>query len=139
MSNVRPKPIPIPDETTQPFWQAAKERRLAVQRCAACGYYNHPPRNMCDACLSQELRFESMSGRGRIYTFTVMHQRDVMGFESEAPFINIVVELEEQPMLLMVSNLPISERERIRIGIPVEVHFEDRGNDVVVPQFKIVR
>ena len=43
-----------------------------------------------------------------MYTFTVMHQRDVAGFEDEAPFINIVVELAEQPMLLMVANLPIA-------------------------------
>jgi uncharacterized OB-fold protein len=138
MSDARVKPIPSPDEITKPFWEAAKQRRLAIQRCAACHYYNHPPRTVCDACLSQESRFEPVSGRGRIHTFTVMHQRDVPGFESETPFINIVVELEEQPMLLMVSNLPISERERVRIGSPVMVEFEDRGNDIIVPQFRIL-
>ncbi len=137
MSDTRPKPIPSPDEITQPFWEAAKERRLVVQRCITCNYYNHPPRTVCDACLSQELRFEPVSGRGRIHTFTVMHQRDVPGFESEAPFINIVVELEEQPMLLMVSNLAISERERVHIGAPVMVEFEDR-DCVIVPQFRIL-
>jgi uncharacterized OB-fold protein len=138
MSDARPKAIPIPDDLTRPFWEAAKERRLAVQRCAACGYYNHPPRSVCDACLSQELQFARVSGLGRIHTFTVMHQRDVPGFESEAPFVNIVVELEEQPMLLMVSNLPIGERGRVRIGAPVMVDFEDRGNGVVVPQFRVL-
>jgi uncharacterized protein len=138
MSESRPKPFPVPDETTLPFWEAAKHRQLAIQRCVSCGYYNHPPRIICDACLSQELRFEPVSGRGRIHTFTVMHQRDVPGFESEAPFINVVVELVEQPMLLMVSNLPISSRERVGIGAPVEVEFEDRGDDVIVPQFRIV-
>src|SRR5947209_20457929 len=103
MTNTRPKPIPIPDDLTTPFWEAAKEGRLVVQRCAACGYYNHPPRSVCDACMAEELRFEPMSGAGRIHSFTVMHQRDVPGFESEAPFINVVVELLEQRMLLMVS------------------------------------
>jgi uncharacterized OB-fold protein len=67
-----------------------------------------------------------------------MHQRDVSGFEHEAPFINIVVELAEQPMLLMVSNLPSAERNRVRIGAPVEVYFEDRGGDNMIPQFRIV-
>ena len=138
MSETRLKPIPNPDEITQPFWEAATQRRLVIQRCAACNYYNHPPRTVCDACLSQELRFESVSGRGRIYTFTVMHQRDVPGFESEAPFINVVVELEEQPMLLMISNLPITERERVRIDAPVMVEFEDRGSGLIVPQFRIL-
>ncbi len=138
MSDVRTKPTPVPDEITRPFWDAVNRRLLVVQRCAACDYYNHPPRTVCDACLSQELRFEPVSGRGRIHTFTVMHQRDVPGFETESPFINIVVELDEQPMLLMVSNLPISERERVRIGAAVTVEFEDRGNGVVIPQFRIV-
>src|SRR5689334_5167834 len=131
MSDARLKPRPILDDLTRPFWQAASERRLVVQRCAICSYYNHPPRNVCDACLSQELGFEPVSGRGQIHTFTVMYQRDVPGFESEAPFINVVVELEEQPMLLMVSNLPISERERVRIGAPVIVDYEDRGDGLI--------
>ncbi|HJU09365.1 MAG TPA: zinc ribbon domain-containing protein [Candidatus Binataceae bacterium] len=138
MSEVRPKPIPIADDLTRPFWQAAQQRRLMVQRCKTCRYYNHPPRTVCDACLSQDLGFEPVSGRGRIHTFTVMHQRDVPGFESEAPFINIVIELEEQPMLLMVSNLAISQRERVRIDASVIVDYEDRGNDLIVPQFRII-
>jgi uncharacterized OB-fold protein len=138
MSESRHKPVPAADENSRWYWEAAIERRLVVQRCAACGYFNHPPRAYCDACLSQQLKFETVSGRGQIYTFTLMHQRDVAGFENEAPFINIVVELDEQPRLLMVSNLPISERERVRVGAPVEVWFEDRGNGVVIPQFKIV-
>src|SRR5258708_1666218 len=108
MSGLRPKPVPVPDDLSRPFWDAARDhRRLVLQRCASCGYYNHPPRLACDACLSQQFRFEPVSGRATIYTFTVMHQRDVAGFESEAPFINLVAELEEQPRLLMVSNLPL--------------------------------
>jgi DNA phosphorothioation-dependent restriction protein DptG len=67
-----------------------------------------------------------------------MHQRDVAGFEHEAPFINIVVELAEQPMLLMVANLAIGERERVRVGAPAEVYFEERGADLVIPQFRII-
>ncbi|HVN88287.1 MAG TPA: OB-fold domain-containing protein [Candidatus Binataceae bacterium] len=138
MADARPKPIPAPDEITAPFWQAARERKLAIQRCAGCGYYNHPPRRFCDACLSQELAFAPVTGKGKVYTFTVMHQRDVAGFENDAPFINIVVELDEQPMLLMVSDIPIGERDRVRIGAPVEVSFEERGDEIVVPRFRLL-
>lgn len=138
MSASAKKPIPVADELSRPFWEAAKERRLEVQRCGACGYYNHPPRPYCDACLSQELSFAPVSGRGTVYTFTVMHQRDVAGFEEDAPFINIVVELVEQAQLLMVSNLPIAERAKVKIGAAVEVYFEDRGEGIVVPQFRTI-
>jgi uncharacterized OB-fold protein len=132
------KPVPVPDDLSRRFWEAAKERRLMIQRCGSCGYYNHPPRPFCDACLGQELRFEPVSGRGIVHTFTVMHQRDVAGFEEDAPFINLVVELAEQPRLLMVSNLPIAERANVRIGAAVQVDFEDRDEGVAVPQFRIV-
>jgi len=138
LSEASKKPVPVPDDLTRPFWDAARHRRLVIQRCDACGYYNHPPRRFCDACLAQELRFEPVSGRGVVYTFSVMHQRDVAGFENDAPFVNIVVELAEQPQLLMVSNLPIAQRAKVRIGASVEVDFEDRGDGIVVPQFRII-
>lgn len=137
MTETQFKPLPQPDAISAPFWTAARNRQLVVQRCSSCGYFNHPPRAVCDACLAQELAFAPVSGRGAIYSFTIMHQKDVAGFESAAPFINIIVELAEQPMLLMVSNLPIAGRDRVKIGAPVEVFFEDRGNDVLVPQFKL--
>ncbi len=132
------KPVPVADELSQPFWDAARERRLVAQRCAECGYYNHPPRPTCDRCSSQSLQFALLSGRGTIYTYTVMHQPNVAGFEDEIPYINIVVELDEQPMLFMVSNLPHAELDKIRIGGRVEVWFEERGSDLVIPQFRPV-
>ncbi|MGH8012458.1 MAG: Zn-ribbon domain-containing OB-fold protein [Candidatus Binataceae bacterium] len=130
------KPLPVADDLSRPFWEAAAKRRLVVQRCGDCGYYNHPPRPHCDACLSQQLNFVPVSGRGSVWSFTIMHQRDVPGFGLEAPFVNIVVELSEQARLFMVSNLALSERERVRVGAPVEVWFEDRGG-MVVPQFRL--
>ena len=131
------KPVPVADDLSQPFWDAAREHRLVAQRCAQCGYYNHPPRPTCDRCSSRELEFAPLSGRGSIYSFTVMHQPSIAGFEAEVPYINLVVELDEQPMLLMVSNLPRAELERVRIGGRVEVWFEDRGPGVVLPQFRL--
>jgi hypothetical protein len=76
--------------------------------------------------------------RGTIYTYTVMHQPNVAGFESEIPYVNIVVELDEQPMLFMVATLPHAELGKIRIGGRVEVCFEERGADLVIPQFRPV-
>jgi len=138
MSEPRQKPVPVADELSRPFWEAAREHRLVVQRCGECGYYNHPPRSFCDACLSQQLAFVGVSGSGTIFTFTVMHQRDVAGFEQEAPFVSIVVELAEQPRLLMVANIATAEHEKVRIGAPVEAWFEDRGNGVVIPHFRLL-
>jgi len=131
------KPLPAPDELSQPFWEAAKQHKLVIQRCQECGYFNHPPRPACDACQSQQLQFEPVSGRGTIYSYTVMHQPNIAGFEDQIPYVNIFVELEEQPLLFVVSNLPGSEKDKVRIGGRVEAYFEDVDAEVTLPQFRL--
>lgn len=84
------------------------------------------------------MQFELVSGRGTIYSFTVMHQPNVAGFEEEIPYINILVELEEQPLLFLVSNLPVSELDKIRISKQVEVYFDEVDPDTTLPQFRPV-
>lgn len=138
MPDRQKKPLPAVDDLSKPFWEAAKQHQLVVQRCQDCGYFNHPPRPACDACQSQQLQFEPVSGRGTIYSFTVMHQPNVAGFADEIPYINILVELEEQPLLFMVSNLSISELDKIKIGGQVEVYFEELDAEVTLPQFQPV-
>jgi uncharacterized OB-fold protein len=132
------KPLPAIDDLSRPFWEAAKQQRLVVQRCSDCGYFNHPPKPVCDACQSQQLQFEPVSGRGTIYSFSVMYQPNIAGFENQIPYLNLLVELDEQPLLLMVSNLPGSETEKVRIGRQVEVYFEDINDEITLPQFRIV-
>ena len=132
------KPLPAIDELTKPFWQAAAQQQLSIQRCQDCNYFNHPPRPLCDACLSQRLAFVPVSGRGTVYSYTIMHQPNIAGFEKEVPYINILVELDEQPRLFLVSYLPLSERDRIRIGGKVEVTFEKVNDEVTLPQFRLV-
>ena len=138
MPDKRPKPLPAVDDLTQPFWDAAKRHELMLQRCKDCHYFNHPPRLACDACQSQQLDFEHVSGRGSIYSFTVMHQPNIAGFEDEIPYLNILVELEEQPKLFMVSDLPMADQDKVQIGKQVEVFFEDVDAETSLPRFRVV-
>ena len=132
-----PKPLPAIDDLTRPFWQAAAQHQLVIQCCQDCRYFNHPPRPLCDACLSQRLEFVPVSGRGTVYSYTIMHQPNIAGFEKEVPYINLLVELDEQPHLFMVSYLPLSEQSKIRIGGQVEVTFEKIDDEVTLPQFRL--
>jgi len=126
-----------PDVTnlTRPFWDAAREGRLAIQRCAGCAHYNHPPRTACDACLSTNLVFEDVSGKGAVWSFTVMHQKSVAGFEDAVPYRTALVELDEQPLLLLVTNLPGANPDTLRIGHRVHVIFEPLQDGLQLPQF----
>ena len=134
----QPKPLPAVDDLTRPFWEAAARHQLVVQRCQDCEYFNHPPRPVCDACQSQHLTFVLVSGRGHIYTFTVMHQPNIAGFEQDIPYLNLLIELEEQPRLFMVSYLPISAKSDVRIGGAVEVYFAPVDEEITLPQFRPV-
>lgn len=132
------RPLPAIDELSRPFWEAAHQQQLVVQRCRECHYFNHPPRTVCDVCQSQQLAFEPVSGKGSIYSFSVMHQKNIAGFENQIPYLNIIVELDEQPRLFMVANLPGSERNKIKIGGRVEVYFEKVNEEISLPQFHVL-
>src|SRR5947208_13694504 len=93
----RSRPLPVPDEVTGPFWDAARQRRLAIQRCQRCATYFHPPLPACDVCESDDLRFETVSGRGTIYSFTWLHAAALDAFKAASPYAVVRVELAEQP------------------------------------------
>jgi uncharacterized OB-fold protein len=124
-------------DLTRPFWDAAREGRLHIQRCGDCARYNHPPRTACDACLSTNLAFEAVSGRGNVWSFTVMHQKSVAGFEDSVPYLTALVELDEQPLLLLVSNLPGADPATLKIGARARVIFEPLADGSMLPQFAL--
>ena len=128
--------LPVITDLTRPFWDASRAGTLAIQRCGACRYYNHPPREACDRCLSGALAFEPVSGKGTLWSFAIMHQGSVAGFEECVPYATALVELDEQPMLLLVTNLA-GPPERVRLGQRVSVTFEPFGDGLALPQFVI--
>ena len=138
MPTAQEKPRPLIDDLTRPFWEAAREQRLVIQRCRDCHHFNHPPRPVCDACHGAALTFEPVSGRGTIYSFSVMYQPNVAGFGDELPYLNILVELEEQPQLFLVSDLPAAQREQVQVGGKVEVYFEAVDADLTLPKFRLL-
>lgn len=127
---------PVPDELSAPFWAAAARNELAIQRCRGCRRYQQPPTFLCVDCGDTDVAFERVSGRGRVHSFTVVHDARYRAFREIQPYVIAAVELEEQPLLLLLSNLPGADPARIRIGMPVEVAFERVGEDAVIPQFR---
>ncbi len=133
------QPVPVPDELTQPYWDAARAGKLVLQRCQQCRQYYHPPQVLCDRCVSSTLAFEQVSGRGTIYSYSVMYAQRVQGFEDRVPYNMVVVELAEQPGLTMVTNLVEAENDELRVGAPVELTFEKLTDEITLPQFRLVR
>jgi uncharacterized protein len=133
------RPLPLADETSAPFWEAAREHRLAIQRCSVCLHWNHAPSLACPACGSFALSFQVVSGTGRLHSWTVLADPPAPGFVGRLPLMVGVVELAEQEGLLMVANVLEADPADLRIGLPLQVLFEDVTADCVLPQFRPVK
>ncbi|WP_262401805.1 Zn-ribbon domain-containing OB-fold protein [Actinomadura sp. CNU-125] len=66
---------PAVTEETEAFWKAAAEGRLLIEHCPSCGAESFPARGMCRSCRARETTSVEVTGRGRVYSFTVNHQR----------------------------------------------------------------
>jgi len=129
-------PQPLADAITLPFWQAAAEHRLVVQRCTACGATRLPPAPVCATCRSDASDWQEVSGRGEVYTYTAVH-RPIAGGQT-LPFVVAVIALEGSGGLRMISNLVGVEPEDVAIGMPVELVWEDMSADLAIPRFRPV-
>lgn len=126
------RPTPSPSDLTRPYWDAAAHGRLAVQHCESCRRFVHPPRPQCPTCGGVALGFAGVSGLGVIETLTVVHRTFAPGFTDRVPYTLAWVELAEQTGLRILCN-PVGE---VRIGMAVEVVFEDLEGFGAIPQFR---
>ncbi len=131
------RPKPIPDVRTKPFWDAAQRRKLVIQRCSGCGKYYLPPVGMCPICLRYDLVYEQVSGKGTIYSFTLIHDTRIQGFEGIVPYPVVHVELAEQSGLILLGNMLKTDPDKLQIGAPVHVIFEEIEEGFLVPDFEL--
>jgi len=129
-------PIPVPNFDNAGFWDGCRQRELRVQRCTSCGGVRHPPRPMCPQCNSVEFEWMKTSGRGTIYSFTIVHGPTLPAFQERAPHNVVVVELDEGPYI--VSNVVECAPSALRIGARVEVTFSEVSESLTLPLFRLV-
>ena len=127
------RPLPNPPPESAPFLSAAREKRLSIPRCNACGQAWFPPSIRCPHCLSDDTQWEDASGRGKIFSFVVVHRVYHAYFADKVPYVVAVVELAEGPRLL--TNIVDIDPSQVRCGMDVVVTFEDAAPDVTIPKF----
>jgi uncharacterized OB-fold protein len=132
-ANPAAKPLPRPDAASEPFFAGARRGELMLQRCSDCGACRLNALSRCDACRSPRFAWERASGRARLVSWAVMHQRYHPAFYDELPYLLAVVELEEGPRLL--TRLADAEPGALRAGLPLRVVFEEVGEGIVLPKF----
>ena len=125
--NGRPIPRRIP--IAAPYFDGAREGRLVLQRCPRDGFFFYP-RARCPVCLGEDWKWETVSGRGTVYSYTVDRVGLDPAQQGQLPLIIAAVELEEGPRL--TTRIVGCAPEAVSVGLPVEVRFEDLGRETLI-------
>lgn len=127
------KPLPKPTPWSKPFWDGCKKGKLLVQQCKSCQKYVFYPKLFCPFCLSEDLNWVEATGKGKIYTYTVVYSYQPTEFSEDVPYIVAVIDLEEG--VRMMSNIVKCRPQEVKCDMDVEVVFEKVTDEVTLPKF----
>jgi uncharacterized OB-fold protein len=130
------KPLPAPDMISAEYWSALASGRLLVQRCPDCRRRQFYPRAVCTQC-GGDPTWEEVSGRGTVYTFTVIRQNGVPSFRDETPYVVAMIELEEGPRLM--GNVTGCSVEEVRVGMAVRAYAVEAESGIAIPLWEPAR
>jgi hypothetical protein len=127
-------PLPAPTHDNAPFYEAARKGELRFQRCGSCGTFRHYPRPICPRCLSRECAWEASSGRGTVYTWTVVRGPTLPAFAGRVPYNVVDVLMDEG--VHFVSEVVDCPPEEIRAGMPVVATFVAASDEITLVKFR---
>jgi uncharacterized OB-fold protein len=126
------RPVPVLQNMNRLYFEGCAQGELRIRRCTRCEARFHFAYEWCPKCWSLSLSYERASGRGVVSHFCVVHQPPYPAFDEVTPYILALIELSEGVRIM--SNVLECPPEAIRVGLPVVVRFEQRG-DVTLPMF----
>lgn len=133
------KPLPVPQPESDFYWEKARAHELWLMQCDDCRATYFYPRPICPQCFSRNTAWVQSSGRGTLYTFAVVHRAPHPGWRDDVPYVVAMVELEGGARI--PTNLVEVEPDPavLKVGMPVEVVFDDVTDAVTLPKFRPVR
>ena len=131
----KPRPAPIPDFESAPFWSASLEDRLVVQHCTSCDHNQLYGRSRCANCHADTLEWIDVSGLGTIYSRTLIRQNPTRSFRHLLPLPVVLVDLDEGPRLM--TNVVGCDPDDVVIGARVRVRFEQVSDQAALPLFEL--
>ncbi len=135
-----PKGMSLPDindQFTKEYWEHAKKHELVIQKCNNCGTFRFTPAPICYHCQSFDFEWHKVSGKGTVYSYTIVHYPAHPALKEKVPYNIVLVEIPDAGNVRILGNLiDGTPDEEILIGMPVEVTFEKINDDVTLPQWK---
>lgn len=126
--------LPTIENESRPFWDALQGGVLMLGYCRACQRVHYYPRPFCPHCWSESIEQQPASGRGMLYTYSVVHVNDQPPFRDRLPYVAAMVDLEEG--VRVSTNIVGCGHEDLYVGMPVSVHFEHITPEVTTAVFR---
>lgn len=136
MSEQLPVKAPHPNVETQRFWDGTAEGRIDLAKCNSCGFIPWYPRLICPDCQSTDMSWQTMSGTGTVYSFSVTRAGGGRAWREHLPFVVAYVQLDEGP--IMMTNIVECDPETVEVGMAVTAVFHDTGEGSALVRFKPV-
>ena len=128
------KPLPEPSVISAPFWDGLRVGELRLQRCAECKRFILYPRSVCPHCLSDRLEWTAATGRGRLYSYTIVRRAMNPAFAAEVPYVFAIVELEEGPRV--TTNIVNCVSDEVRVDMPVRATYDNVTPEIALLKFE---
>lgn len=128
------KIFPRPSPETAIYWNACRDHQLMIQKCSNCNHYQFYPRIICTVCMSPNVEWVKASGSGEIISFTIVRHPVSKAYAKEVPYVVALIELAEGPGLM--SNIVECDVNSVKIGMQVEILFEDWSEEISIPKFR---
>ncbi len=138
MTQQAPPPItpPVPQPESDFYWEKCRQHELWLRHCKDCDQAFFYPRDLCPENLCRDTDWIQSSGKGTLYAFAIVHRGPIPAFRDKVPYVTAMVELEEGAR--MPTNLVEVEPDpaKIKIGMAVEVVFDDLNDTISLPKFR---
>jgi uncharacterized protein len=126
---------PVQDVESASFWRGCRDGKLLLKLCDGCGRSHFYPRDRCPFCWSEATRWIEASGRGRLHSYSIIHQNPVPPFKDRCPYAVVLVDLDEGPRILSNWDKDIS-LDRLACDLPVMIAFRSFDDGLVLPVFR---
>jgi len=130
------KLVPETNTWSEPYWEAAREEKLLLQKCSDCAKHIFYPRLLCPECFSDNIEWVEASGKGKVYTYTVVTNNAPSIFLKDMPYVIAIVRLDEG--VQMLTNIVDCDHEKLACDMPVEVTYRKLNDEFTLPVFKPV-
>ena len=102
------------------YWENLRAQGFCLPQCQACHTFHFYLRPACPTCGSLDIKAVVASGRGSVYSFSIVYRAPSAAFEKDVPYVVALVATDEGPHLM--TRLMKIKPEDVKIGMRVVVN-----------------